>query len=958
MNKKPFLAGQWLSGFENKNVFSKEESQMQVANSDVSPSIMLRQEIEDNRARASRAVLPSFSPKTQNKLNQNLETQGFHPARHFLNGWQGDNLLSKAAIKFKKAIELIYEDARAKFLNHQTFTRSIKSNIYEEFLLFVQSQALNLTELDNTAAFFEHIDLEHSPYKRHIDKFIELYCNRIAVIYYLKLRLIFEISLSSGLSLNRSNVKNPSSFINSLFKKGSSLELHSKAFSQNIFSWYRPNDELANDLFEKLNETCNLTISEIIKHSSEQTQVQQDSQKYSHALSHKNFGLFLNGLLINFPLWIESTHKSVNELIAYGSQRDIEVVSCKYLGDYLESMSVSHWLAQDNNKDMKWDHVLCPNFQTNEFETGQFFGLFNELQFMTFIIQFSRIHNKDAFKFLSEVTKKYIQNKKEVGEQHTLWLDQNKTQGSSYDRVVMNLCRFPKNNPNHYLFNQILENEKKVKEGGFLFVLSHKKLFVPSLKDKVDTLLNSFNLECCLSLDKIKGKGEVPAYIYILKKKHHSELELESKQHCLNFRFEGELETFQDFFHFADELYKFFTDNITERPVMYSRQFSKNFALELYQDAIVEGRLVRSSKKDSASITHPSFFKNLLSSCVPFDTFFEVGSLNENKKDDFALPGFNLNYLDSYPLVAIIDKRERSSAKIEIINYDSYEAKVQQYGVTQCQYFGLRPKLHQVNLNLFREFFDSRLGSQIINITFEGNSKKVKSKLNSMLIPKFFLNNEPLPDHIIRGFTLLNLKATEILKLHPEDLKQQYSYMESFIPSIAGKYPAHTFAMLSFFKNNLKTILENNVPKLDQISFKNPIICKELVKEESHHIYPGNAEVYVEFAVRDMKSVNRPLTSIELNKTSKISSIALKSDEEVIATLNCPEQIASLLEVILGSLIGQPVTQLLVGIKVPSNERLKAVLENQELITSSFRSIYNSIQNNLDKILTNLINQS
>ena len=98
---------------------------MQVVNSDVSPSIMLRQEIEDNRARASRAVLPTFSPKSNNSLEQGFETQGFHPAKHFLNGWQG-NLLSKAAVKFKKAIELIYEDARSIFLNHQTFTRSIK----------------------------------------------------------------------------------------------------------------------------------------------------------------------------------------------------------------------------------------------------------------------------------------------------------------------------------------------------------------------------------------------------------------------------------------------------------------------------------------------------------------------------------------------------------------------------------------------------------------------------------------------------------------------------------------------------------------------------------------------------------------------------------------------------------------------------------------------------------------
>ena len=86
--------------------------------------------------------------------------------------------------------------------------------------MYVQSQALNLTELDNTAAFFFNTLIQRTLHiKKHIERFTELYCNRIAVIYYLKLRLIYEISISSGISLNRSNVKNPSSFINSIFKK-------------------------------------------------------------------------------------------------------------------------------------------------------------------------------------------------------------------------------------------------------------------------------------------------------------------------------------------------------------------------------------------------------------------------------------------------------------------------------------------------------------------------------------------------------------------------------------------------------------------------------------------------------------------------------------------------------------------------------------------------------------------
>lgn len=954
MNKKPFLAGQWFGNFAPE----QSTNMGQAVNSDTNPSSMLRQEIENNRSIALRSFLPSFSPKLKsNSLISSIVAPDFQPAQHFLNGWHGDNLLSKSALKYRKIIAKIFEDAKDKFLNHSTFTRSIKHNIFDEFLLFAQSKALNFTEIDNTAALFQHIDNPLPPYESELKNFINLFCYRISVIYFLKLRLINYIALNKGINLQLSNIRNPGSFVNSYFKKGSSSELHGQAFAQSIFSWYRPNEDIAQILLNEIQITRDLSISEIIKNTSELTQI-KDHAQFSHALSHKNFGLFLNGLLLNFPLWLDATNKSINDLQIYGTKIDMEVISCKYIGDFLESLSVSHWLAQDNNKELKWDHVLCPNFQGNEFETGQFFGLFNEIQFMTFMIQFANIHHLDGVCFLSEITKKHIKNNNDIGKQNNLWLTPERSAISTFDRVVLNLNNFPKNNPNHYLYNQIVENEKRVKDGGYLFVLSDKKLFVPSLKEKVEILLQTFNLECCISLDEVTGRGEVPSYIYILRKKYPLEAAQEqTKQHCLNFRLEGDLDTFQDFFHFADELQNFFANNLTERPVMYSRQFANSFSLELFQDAIVDGRLMRSSKKDSSSITHPSFFKNLLSSCIPFDTFFDVGTLNDAKSDINTLPGFQLEHVDHYPFICIIDKRYKTNVKIEIINIDSYEAKVQQYGVTQCHFFGIRPKLHQINLNLFREFFESRLGSQIINITFEGTSKKIKSKLNSMLIPNFFLNNKPIPEHIIKGFTLLSMPVSEILTIHPEDLKQKYSYMESFLPSILKNFPSHTFGMLAFFKNNLKTILESNIAKLDQISFKNPIICRELVKEESFNIYPENQEVYIDFNVGDVSLLKLPMTSYQLHKDGEIYSIQIKSNENLIITLNCPEQIAMLLDVILSNLKNIPINQLLTGIKVPTNNRLKAVLENQEQITSSFRDIYNSVQNNLDKILTNLINQ-
>ena len=82
-----------------------------------------------------------------------------------------------------------------------------------------------------------------------------------------------------------------------------------------------------------------LAITEIIKNVSVRTQVKQDQGKvYSHALSQVSLGLFLNSLQINFPMWIETIE---GKTIPSGSLEQEEIISCKYFGDYLESLSLS-----------------------------------------------------------------------------------------------------------------------------------------------------------------------------------------------------------------------------------------------------------------------------------------------------------------------------------------------------------------------------------------------------------------------------------------------------------------------------------------------------------------------------------------------------------------------------------------------------------------------------------------
>ena len=138
----------------------------------------------------------------------------------------------------------------------------------------------------------------------------------------------------------------------------------------------------------------------------------------------------------------------------------------------------------------------------------------------------------------------HFKNRKNSGSRTGLLLEDNPFYTSTYDRVVLNLCHFPKNNPQHFLMSQILEQVKYLKSGGYLFVLSSKKLFVPSQRERLSPVLKELKTEAIFDLDEIKGKGELGSYIYVFRKKESFE---EEQQLCSYFRISGNLDNFQQF---------------------------------------------------------------------------------------------------------------------------------------------------------------------------------------------------------------------------------------------------------------------------------------------------------------------------------------------------------------------------------------------------------------------------
>src|SRR5205823_2470264 len=119
-----------------------------------------------------------------------------------------------------------------------------------------------------------------------------------------------------------------------------------------------------------------------------------------------------------------------------------------------ESLSLSHWLAQENNINFRWDEVLCPDFKGLEFVSGTFAKICNELQFLTFLSNKADYQGEKPIGYICKIMGGHFRNRKNNVSQGLL-LEDNPFYTSTYDRVVLNLCNFPKNNPQHYLMNQI-----------------------------------------------------------------------------------------------------------------------------------------------------------------------------------------------------------------------------------------------------------------------------------------------------------------------------------------------------------------------------------------------------------------------------------------------------------------------------------------------------------------------
>ena len=938
--KKGFYASNWFITSDKKTPKSKQE----LINKD--------QVLED--------ILAPFNNRPERSEQHQL--QGC-----FVPGWKGESLISKNVKGFKDILKKFHQDARQTFYKKGTLSRKIKISIYDEFVSYSEYKAINCTDLDHYAKFWSELEDPESKYFNEISGFLDILSFRIAVVYLFKVRFIITLQNQTNDKFDLKNIYYPNSYFTKAFKIASSTELRTKAFEQNTFSWYRPSDSLKDELLKFKDISRVLQITEIIKTiSTESEGILNNKAEYSHSISHKNFGLFLNSLVINLPQWLDSFNSNTHK--KYKSQTsEMEIVSTKFTGDNLESLALSHWLAQQSNKNLEWEQIICPDFKRHEFGAGVYLKMINEIQFLTFLAEISQLHGREPKSFICTVVNSHLNNRKDSNiTQRSLHTADTNTTFSTYDRVILNLSNFPKNNPQHFLFTQITSQKKFMKENSFLYVIAPKKLFVPSQKAKVESLLKEFKIEGVFNLEDVKGRGEVGAYVYIFSYKNNTRDQQPDEKHtCLNFRFEAELETFQEFSGITHLTQQFLHLNQNDIPPLYQKSLGK-CRVEFNQDAIVEGQLFNSRNKGATNVPHPLFFGKLMRQCKPFDYFFDVQNVVfgefQNPEEDSLFDFSNSFKREKSPYTIIVDQRNKEAVQIEVIPTNALDVKAYEYGHALCSYFYAYPKWGNINILTIRDFFESSIGKQIINLTFTNENRKVKGNLNTLLIPKYYISGEELPEHILSGLKLLTLGPQQILSLHPSDLDRQYKNIKAMLPNIITHYPAQILGLLSQFKRASYSALETIgcTKKSTSINFSNPILKTPLLLSKTFPIYPDNKDVYIDFASDGTQFIHSDLSKTKQIQTKKDGYISyglelfVNQDQKVI-TIYSDENMINFMEFLLGNALNVPLSTILQGVQVPQLSELQSILASYQSLNRSLISLNTQVPADIDQLISSTI---
>ena len=875
---------------------------------------------------------------TPSPPRKNIKPSKFFPPDFLTPGWSGESLFSKSAMGIKKTMNVLLEDALEQFCALGKTNRSFKMAVYNEFLCFVHSEREKDAHLlENFEDFWNHLFEKQSPCRSLLDEFSALYCHRIISVYLYKIRFMIHLGDALGFSITKNNLSNPSSLIGKLFPKGSSSELFCESLGRNSYSWYRPSSFSKENIEELKSNLISISISEMMRICT----FDPGNKRFSHTLSHKSFGRFLHHLLVDLPRWN-----------SYGSEESF--INCRFTGNELHAFSLAHYLAMETVHSK--DSLICPSFSGEGFAEGHYLRICQEIQFMTSLIC-SRKDSKKIIPFLcGSMKKKYFSGFEDVHGQMPVFGQNEFKSDQNHNRIVINMS-------SKYSYNQVVckinQEKKNLKKKGLLYVLTNQNLFSSGRDQKKTGILKYFHLEGYINMESLKGKGEIPSYIYILTARSEDHPKGPSfytdhcrKESCFCFKWNGDLSSFQKFSGLSSELARFFLkENSLDIPV-YQKNIDSDLFFNFHQDAIIDGNMLSSMSSNTSRITHPSFFNNLVNTCIPLDMFFYIELLGERANNLSKLLGVQFKQEERHPFVLIVDFRNSTDIRLELITSDSYRAKLEKYGDVYFRYVGLTPKCHDINVNIFREFFNSDIGRQIIQLSLGSDQRKLKGKLKSLLIPRFFLDLKTIPEYRVRELDFLRIDSRELLKIHPEEMINRFEKVKHTLDFLEEDYPWQILGLLVQFKHVTSVCLEKFEENRDLVvDFSNPYLMEPLLRLRLSPLYPHNKDVYVEFASDSLEDTRAVIKETKVETREGNHCLKIFSSDGHILSLYSSKGMLAFIQYVMGSAESIPLRRLLRELQIPAQKELDALIYDFNKIKESISLLYTSV----DKMISHMM---
>ena len=898
--------------------------------------------------------------------NSHDESGKFNPSAFLIPGWEGGSLASKSSLYLKKVQKSLFNDALSQFWKMPNFNESLKRNIHRQYVNFSQSYELDLDDLEREEVFWKHVYDSFSPHRRELDIFIKKFCLKAVNLYIYKVKFVATLASENLAPMTHNSLINPHSFFTKIFRFGGSRDLMCEALQRNTYSWYHPSEHCEQIIVQDINSFVQISTSELMLLSRLSLEGEEEElisgKQYSHTLSHKLLGLLLNNFMIFFPIW-KGRERFTYPLPLKGGHP--EILNTKFEGDFVGSLTYSHWLAQECNQSMLWSEILCPGFVDEHFENGDFLRYCHELQFLIFLTSYSKKYESHPLDFITNVMReKYNKSEEMLSGQPSLFTRYNLKRKLLYDRIVLSVCSLPEKNPHHFLLNKIQHQVKFLTSNGYLLVMSNQNLFIASQSARVHQLMEGLQLEFYLNLEELQGKGEIPHYIYVFFKKSSKSGKDGADRKNVHFhtlQWSGDLAPFEKFKGFLDELHTFLREKNPVSTPIYQKDLNGGLCFKFQQDAVLEGGLLLSSTtKDSGRITHPNFFKNLTQTCSPLDQFFAIEQLGDSAPSEIkqafrvGLLGVSIQREQQFPHVLIVNYSHDFQIDLEIISSKSYKAKLKKYGQAFYQYFGLSPKIAGIDINLFREFFLTSLGRQVIQISLQGGMKKSKAKLKSLLIPNIFARSIELEGGLDEKEHFLYLKSKEIRRLHPEEIVRQWFQCKETL--FADNVLSHHFQMhiLSRFKHQIANAISPSAWVDDKVDFNNEIIKKPLLELKYLSIYPKSEDVYIKFLTGNMEDLQKPCEEFALEMDTEEGGASLSlmtAQKEVRVRLYSEPAYLEFVHYVLSSVKGRSFAFLIKNLRLPRLDDFKEVLRNYGMMDESLREVHEDVQTFLEQII-------